>query len=222
MATYAIGDIHGSLIALRTLFEYHTFSPDDTIVFLGDYVDKGTHTCSVINWLLNKQEEYNFVFIQGNHEIMMLSALNNKDKFFDWTWFGGKQTLQSYRIKEYDNWEHKIPSTHWDFIRNGLPYHQIEDTIFVHAGLTPNVPLLEQNRHELFWKKYEFPEAYSDTNLVICGHTARKNGEVADFGHTICIDTYAHGGQWLTCLNVDDRTYIQTNEKGRLRELALI
>jgi len=51
--------------------------------------------------------------------------------------------------------------------------------------------------------------------LILCGHTSRKNGEIADFGHTICIDTYAHGGMWLTCLNIETGEFLKANNKGR-------
>ncbi|WP_306640643.1 hypothetical protein [Sanyastnella coralliicola] len=54
--------------------------------------------------------------------------------------------------------------------------------------------------------------------IVICSHTSRKNDEIDDFGHTICIDTYAYGGQWLTCLNVETREFVKASEKGEILE----
>ncbi|WP_299838552.1 hypothetical protein [uncultured Tenacibaculum sp.] len=69
-----------------------------------------------------------------------------------------------------------------------------------------------------FWKKYEKPIAYDLSKTVICGHTSRKDGKIADFGHTICIDTYAHGGKWLTCLNVETGEFLKTNNKGKIEK----
>ena len=59
---------------------------------------------------------------------------------------------------------------------------------------------------------------YLADKQVICGHTSRKNGKIHDFGHSICIDTYAYGGQWLTCLNVETGEFIQANEEGEVQK----
>ena len=71
-------------------------------------------------------------------------------------------------------------------------------------------------KHHLFWKKYETPTCYDSKKTIISGHTSRENGEIADFGHTICIDTFAHGGKWLTCLNVKTKEFIKANNKGKI------
>ena len=216
MATFAIGDIHGSLIALQTLFDQNWIQEGDTVVFLGDYVDKGPDTKGVLDWMLKNSADYNFKFLLGNHEIFMLSARSDGQRLLEWLKFGGKETLKSYGIEGGLDWADKIDSSHWELLENCLPYLEIGKTIFVHAGLEPGKPLEEQNKHYLFWKKNEIPEAYSQHHFVVCGHTARKNGEIANFNHTICIDTYAHGGKWLSCLNVDSLEYVKANNQGVL------
>ena len=67
-----------------------------------------------------------------------------------------------------------------------------------------------------FWEKYVFPKKYKNDKIVICGHTSRKDGNIANFGHTICIDTYAYGGKWLSCLNVENNNFIKSNNAGKL------
>ena len=111
-----------------------------------------------------------------------------------------------------------MDQSHWKFIDSCLDYLEIGNFIFVHAGLEKNKDLEEQNKHHLFWKMYEDPEIFKPGKTVICGHTSRKNGEIADFGHTICIDTYAHGGKWLTCLNVETGEYMKANNKGQSKQ----
>lgn len=215
MAIYAIGDIHGSLKALKTIFKQGVIQPNDKVVFLGDYVDRGPDSKGVIDWLIKNQEDFDFEFILGNHEIMMITAKASPERLVEWLHFGGAITLDSYKIGDDQNWMNKIDKTHWNFMDSCLDYLEIGNFIFVHAGLENGKNLDEQNKHHLFWKKYEEPEAYDSTKTVICGHTSRKNGEIADFGHTICIDTYAHGGMWLTCLNVETGEFLKANNKGR-------
>ncbi|WP_432670125.1 metallophosphoesterase [Flavobacterium sp. SM2513] len=224
MAIYAIGDIHGSINALRTIFQQGLIIENDKVVFLGDYIDKGTSSKDVIDWLIKKSKVFDFEFILGNHEIMMTTAKYSPEIFVEWMHdYGGTFTLDSYNIHDYQNWMDKIDKTHWAFIDSCLPYLEIGAFIFVHAGLERNKSLSEQNSHDLFSKKFEEPVMYHPKKTLICGHTARKNGEIANFKHTICIDTYAHGGMWLTCLNVETGEFLKANntgliEKGRLKE----
>lgn len=218
MAIYAIGDIHGSIKALKAIFKQGVIQPSDKVVFLGDYVDRGSDSKGVIDWLIKNKEEFDFEFVLGNHEIMMATAKTSPDRLVEWLHLGGANTLDSYKIRDERNWMDKIDKTHWDFIDSCQHYVEIKNFIFVHAGLEGGKSLYEQNKHHLFWKKYEEPEPYDSSKIVICGHTSRKNGEIADFGHTICIDTYAHGGMWLTCLNVETGEFLKANNKGQIEE----
>ena len=218
MAIYAIGDIHGSIKALQTIFNQNVIQPEDKVVFLGDYVDRGPDTKGVLDWLIDNQSNFDFEFILGNHEIMMDAARASSDRLLEWLQFGGANTLDSYGIGDEPNWAEKIDQTHWDFIGSCRHYLEIGTFVFVHAGLEAGKRLEEQNKHHLFWKKYELPKVYDSNRTVICGHTSRKNGEIADFGHTICIDTYAHGGMWLTCLNAETGDFLKANNKGQIEK----
>ncbi len=218
MAIYAIGDIHGSIKSLKTIFEQGLIKQGDKVVFLGDYVDRGPDSKGVLDWLIENSNVFDFEFILGNHEIMMTTAKSSPERLVEWLHFGGSSTLDSYKIGDDQNWMNKIDKTHWDFIDSCLHYLEIGEFIFVHAGLERNMDLEEQNKHHLFWKKFEEPEIYDPRKTLICGHTSRKNGEIADFGHTICIDTYAHGGMWLTCLNVETGEYLKANNKGQTKK----
>ena len=216
MAIYAIGDIHGSLKALKTIFKQGLIKSDDTVVFLGDYVNRGPNSKGVFDWLIKRKEEFNFEFILGNHDIMMLNARNSPKKIGEWLKSGGTNTLDSYGIIDDPNWVNRIDQAHWNFLDTCLPYLEIGKFIFVHAGLDKDKDLEEQNEYHLFWKKFENPQMYDIEKKVICGHTSRKNGKIADFGHTICIHTFAHGGKWLTCLNVETGAFLKANKKGQV------
>ena len=56
---------------------------------------------------------------------------------------------------------------------------------------------------------------------MVCGHTSQKDGTPRNLGHAICIDTYAHGGGWLTCLDTREQTFVQANERGQTRSMRI-
>lgn len=221
MGLFAVGDIHGTSTALQTLLDQQLFSEEDTVVFLGDYVNKGPDVKGSIERLIQFSKDHQAIFLRGNHEIMMLQARNNQNLLPQWLFSGGSATLDAYQIGDTPDWHLHIPQAHWDFIESCQPYFEHNDHLFVHAGLESGIPLSEQHRLHLYWKSYPEPQPYALNKTVICGHTARKNGLIADFGHTICIDTFAWGGQWLTCLDVETRQFWQTNEKGEMRKGSL-
>ena len=72
--TIAIGDIHGCSIALGALIDGNELEPDDTIIPLGDYVDRGIDSKGVLDRLIELRDRCNLVPILGNHDQMMLHA----------------------------------------------------------------------------------------------------------------------------------------------------
>jgi serine/threonine protein phosphatase 1 len=63
------------------------------------------------------------------------------------------------------------------------------------------------------------PGPHESGKTVIVGHTSQKSGEILDLGHLVCIDTYCHGGSWLTALEVTTGQVWQANRNGELRPL---
>ena len=68
MRTLAIGDIHGSNIALKALSEYVGFRSDDIIVTLGDYIDRGPDSKGVIDFLIELGQTHQLINLKGNHD----------------------------------------------------------------------------------------------------------------------------------------------------------
>ena len=66
--TLVIGDIHGGLRALIQVFEKASVSKNDTLIFLGDYVDGWSDSAQVIAYLIGLSGEQPCVFIKGNHD----------------------------------------------------------------------------------------------------------------------------------------------------------
>src|SRR5688572_29457930 len=94
--TLAIGDIHGCHIALENLLEQLQILPGDTVIVLGDVVDRGPGTKESIEQLLELQKSSSLIFLMGNHEEMMLDARKGDRIERAWLRYGGQETLDSY------------------------------------------------------------------------------------------------------------------------------
>ena len=94
--TIAIGDIHGCSIALTALIDAIVPQSDDTVVTLGDYVDRGIDSMGVLDQLIELGSRCNLVPILGNHDQMMLHARDGKSDFQFWLNCGGDSALDSY------------------------------------------------------------------------------------------------------------------------------
>lgn len=211
MSTFAIGDIHGCAKSLRHLVEWVSPGPADTLVTLGDYVDRGPNSRGVIKYLREISRELKLVALKGNHELIMEGAMNSKKICKWWKNVGGRETLKSYGLVK----PKLIPRSHRKFIRDTLPFYQTDTHIFVHGGVNPDENLGNQNLDDLCWLRVYTAEAHISGKVVICGHTPQRNGRPLNLGHTICIDTWACNKGWLTCLDAETGRYWQVKEKGK-------
>jgi serine/threonine protein phosphatase 1 len=223
MRTLAIGDIHGTSTALDALLAAVRPTPADRLVFLGDYVDRGPDTRGVLDRLLALRESHNCVFLRGNHELMMTRARHDRGEARMWLSVGGAQALASYApLPRWNTSLADVPAEHWDFLDNGLAdYFETDSHIFVHANLFPELPLEEQPEVMLFWEFLNHAIRHESGKTVICGHSSQRGGLPLDLDDTICIDTAAYRGGWLTCLDVNRLHYWQADSTGQVREADL-
>ncbi|WP_437205709.1 metallophosphoesterase family protein [Planctomicrobium sp. SH664] len=218
MRTLAIGDIHGCYRSLKLLADVVRLSADDQLMTLGDAVDRGPESAAVVDWLIEQHNSGRCLSLRGNHETMMLAALQGQMPMVPWLQFGGSDTLASYQHRGGPGALHGIPLEHLTFLHDRLlPYHETERFIFVHATAAPHLPLNEQSEESLYWDRFETQKPHDSGKLVICGHTAQKSGLPKVAPGAICIDTWCYGGGWLTCLDVETLTYWQANERGETR-----
>jgi serine/threonine protein phosphatase 1 len=197
---HVIGDIHGCLGPLRALIERVGPGPQDRLLFIGDYIDRGPDARGVVEFLLGLPGRPTFLL--GNHERMLLEYLETGDPSL-WLANGGGVTLDSYGGDP-----RRIPPTHLAFFRSLRPYVEQEEYLFVHAGLRPGIPLAEQALEDLLWIREEFlahPAPYAKT--VVFGHTPLR--EVFLGRDRIGIDTGCVYGGKLTCLQLPGRTVVQ-------------
>jgi serine/threonine protein phosphatase 1 len=221
MRTLAIGDIHGCLRAFDTLLESIDLRSDDLLVTLGDYVDRGPDAKGVIDRLIGLRELCRHVALTGNHDLMMLAAREDVEHFNEWLGYGGKQTLESYRAKsDFATFANAVPDSHWRFVKDRCrPFYQINTHFFVHANVHPDLPLEEQPDYMLFWEHLQEHDSrpHESGKIMICGHTQQRSGRPLVLDHAICIDTWACGDGWLTCLDVEMQAYWQANQQGQTR-----
>lgn len=220
----AIGDVHGCATALDALINEVQIHDDDVLVMMGDYVDRGPDSRSVIDWMIRFGESHELIPLRGNHEVMMLNARIHQEDMFRWCRYGGSETLSSYTsdadgVGGLDD----IPAPHWRFLEENLrPYYETDMHIFVHASVVPGLKMEEQPEATLYWGAYshQFP-GHASGKLVVCGHKSQDSGLPARNESSICIDTAAYKGQWLTCFDVKNGELWQANQSRETRRLTL-
>lgn len=222
MRTLAIGDIHGCRSALDHLLAFVQPLPGETIVSLGDYVDRGLDSKGVLDRLIELRVAGQLVPLRGNHEMMMLYAnQGGSDNLNFWLHCGGLATLQSYRPEAQCPLFDDVPEPHWHFIKHTCSdWYETETHIFVHANLHPDRPLKEQTVENLHWQTLAplWHRPHMSGKIMVCGHTEQRSGLPLVLDRAICIDTWAYGGGWLTCLDVTSGEWWQANERGETRK----
>src|SRR6516165_496351 len=92
----AIGDIHGCSAALDALIEAIRPQPEDCIVTLGDYVNRGPDSRGVIERLIELKDRCRLVPLLGNHDQMLLDVRSGKYPIYWLFDMRGTTTLDSY------------------------------------------------------------------------------------------------------------------------------
>ncbi len=216
--TIAIGDIHGCLLALNAILGAIDPQPEDTIVTLGDYVDRGPDSRGVVERLIALADRCNLVPILGNHDDVLLQARYH-GRLGPFLSMGGLSTLASYGASSPPDLT-LIPDEHYAFLETCLDYFETETHIFLHATYLPHLPMSKQPGLALRWESLRecIPDPHHSGKTVIVGHTSQKSGEILDLGHIKCIDTRCYGGGWLTALEVHLGRVWQADRQGRLRK----
>ncbi len=200
MSTIAIGDIHGNFQALDDLL--NKIAPDirseDTVVFLGDYIDRGLKSRDCIERILDLQKSAkgSVVTLLGNHEQWFMRTYNDYTKH---SWLLGMEafeTIESYSnavkilLREkaegaelgliterislpYHALFEIVPKEHIEFFKNLKPSYRTRDAVCVHGGLDPAAGRVEnQEPDDLIWGTDRFPDQYDGPDIVIYGHAS--------------------------------------------------
>lgn len=215
MRTIAIGDIHGCTRAFDGLLAQIDLQPDDRLITLGDYVDRGPDSKGIIDRLLALRAKHQVICVRGNHDQMMVDARDGRLTLGNWLMMGGRETLASYPPNgTFDD----VPPAHWKFLEKDLlDWCETKTHFFVHANVYPDMRLSEQPLYVLHYEKFNDPPPHCSNKIMICGHTAQKTGLPRNLGHAICIDTWVYGEGWLTGLELRSGRVWQANQRGEQR-----
>ncbi len=211
---YAVGDIHGSLTHLTRLVEIVPFEPEDRIIFMGDYIDRGPDSRGTVAFLLEFRRKFpRSVFLRGNHEEMFEDFLHRSGQFSPGIFLlnGGSETLRSYGLDpEEPAMARDFPADHLKFLFGTDLMHREEGLLFVHAGIRPGVPLEKQDREDLLWIREEFFLREHTLGLtVVFGHTPLRE-IFQNLPYAVGIDTGAVYGGRLTCVELFEGTIQNT------------
>ena len=227
MALYAIGDVHGCARTLDALLGALAadagvpLGPSDTLVFVGDYVDRGPDSPGVLDRVLALEADAAgpaVVVLRGNHDQMMLDYATGVGDTELWWANGGRTTLDAYATRG----DLRLPEAHIDLLRRSGLVCEAEGYVFVHAGLDPKKTVAENladpDADVLLWTREHLT---ADLSLwerpVVCGHT--PNPDPVDLPNLVRIDTGAvfadrPGLGRLTAVRIPERRFVTVDYCG--------
>ena len=185
-----IGDIHGhSDLLTKALKNIYEDNRGSTVIFLGDYIDRGPDSQGVMDLVMNVPDGYEFIPLMGNHEDMFIES-NYK------AYFCGKFLTQTSGY---------LPEKYKDFLKNLHPVHIVENNIFAHAYYDVKLPYDEHTNAILMWPRFMMGEDFPSSEYHLThGHTPFRNGPeqmpnrtnldcAAKDGNQLCVGIYKYG-----------------------------
>ncbi len=171
MATYVVGDIHGCCGTLRALLERLSPKPGDRFIFLGDLIDRGPDSKSVVDtiWQLEAQG-VSSVCLRGNHEQLLLNAVQDANQMYLWLNNGGDTTLRSFGATS----PLEIAPEYLDFFQAMPLWHEEGDFLCVHGGLRFSTPDPLSDAPALLWLRHWYSDIdynWLGNRIVLHGHT---------------------------------------------------
>ncbi|MBN2486071.1 MAG: serine/threonine protein phosphatase [Bacteroidales bacterium] len=194
---FAIGDIHGCYKTFEKLLDTAAPARNDTIVLLGDYIDRGPSPQKVIDLILElKSGGYKLVTLMGNHESMLLESRQNIHAFTNWMYNGGEATLRDFGIGSVA----EMGTVYLNFFRGLRFYYEAGRYLFVHAGFNEKPAETFNDVHSMLWARKEcYASASFENKTIVHGHSPVDclllENAVRDKQQVINVDTgcvYAH------------------------------
>lgn len=238
MRTYVVGDIHGRCAQLLNLLDMLPRDPQtDTLVFLGDLIDRGADAPGCVDHIvkLTRENPERVICLRGNHEQMLLDFVDGKSTIWLTPVTGGERTFEQYtglpgrvhneaELEEMRNaFAQAFPAEHLEFMRRLPFYYEDEHAIYVHAGLDEGKHPRESSPLSLLWMRdMDFYKNYRGKPCVF-GHTPTPllplRGRLGRHGiyishSAVGLDTGYNHQSPLSCLSLPDFSLYQTFADG--------
>ncbi len=243
MRTLVIGDIHGAYLALEEVFQKAQVTEQDTLIFLGDYVDGWSQSYEVIEKLIQLNETNTCVFIKGNHDAWLEEWLKSNTSNPTWLFHGGESTVTSY-----SNRSEEKKKQHLELFNRMIDYYvDAKNNLFIHAGYSSmHGPEKETYTSNYRWdrtlwemaltmdkriQKHSklYPKRLKLYNEIYIGHTPTTNYDVEEPMNAVNvwnIDTGAAFTGRISIMDINTKQFWQSevvqklypNEKGRNKD----
>lgn len=239
MKTFVIGDVHGRRDQLRSLLALlPRDAKSDTLIFLGDLIDRGADAPGVVAdvFALKTEAPEGVLCLRGNHEQMMLDFLDEGTTLWLTPVTGGERTFEQYTgappmITREEDFEtarrqlsESVPPEHLEFIRQTPLYHEDDYALYVHAGLDRGKHPSETEAQRLLWMRDKDFYMHYRGKPCLFGHTPTTflplRGRVGRHGiyifhSAIGLDTGYNRNSPLSCLQLPDFILYQSYADGR-------
>jgi serine/threonine protein phosphatase 1 len=197
MAVIAIGDIHGHSDALADLLDQvlPQMTSQDTLIFLGDYIDRGPDSRGCVDRILRlkKESPFEVVTLLGNHEQWMLRSFSDPTQHGWLVSMDAEPTVANYSdeaalaltraVQEhglrlftlrmplpYHLLVEAMPEEHLEFFQQLKPWHRQQGVIYAHAGVGSDGLEDTVDVNTFIWGPPDFPDEYSGGDAVVYGH----------------------------------------------------
>jgi serine/threonine protein phosphatase 1 len=213
---YVFPDIHGCIHTLQYTFE-KIICPKktDELYFVGDFINKGPDSKGVLDYIFELiRSGYHIQSVRGNHEQLLLNAIEDPNSTYDFIIRGGLETLESFKVKKADD----IPDRYIQYMSTMPYYIELEDYFIVHAGFNFSSPDPFQDTDSMLTiRDYPVEPEILKYKKIIHGHYARtleeilynlmeRNGYALDIDNG-CVYTHREGMGNMLVLNLKDLSY---------------
>jgi serine/threonine protein phosphatase 1 len=205
MRTYVISDIHGNNVLFRKALKDIKLTKSDRLVLLGDLIDRGEDSKGVLDTvLLLIEHDFRVDLVRGNHEQMLLDALDSSTKLTHWLLNGGGKTLSSFLTSSIE----RIPLEYIEFIRTFKFYIEIDQYILVHAALNMKIENPFEDKQTMLWERKA--EEFSDKDwlkgrLLVHGHNPIEENQII---------ASIFSGKQIVC--IDNGSFLRTEGYGSI------
>lgn len=192
MRTFALSDIHGNNALFRTALKEVSIAKEDRLIIVGDVINKGGESKGVLDTIMQlRQRGFDVRCLLGNHEQLLLNAIDDPRALEAWFANGGAVTTKSFGVESIVD----IPSEYIGLIRSFELIHETEDFVFAHAAVNMKIDDPYSDLKTILSERspYEFlDESWLRNRKLIHGHTPTKQDQIEasiqNREKVICID----------------------------------